>query len=225
MTPTMPGDGRATHAANSFQTRLSEAVSEAVTKRSANLKVLPSAVLHRFPASQKTDAMRQSSVVTDPATLTAASVTPFTPSGSGSSSLAPAVAASNPVMQPADIIASLLQQNPAPAPYAPTWSPSTNAAEFMSDDYDKQGNLSLVMRQINHENGLRSTLYQNGLQNWVIGGMQGQPPAPPHYETLDLDKFNQWWDNLNAGIAAGTGGQAGPTSEYVSNVTPDAGYL
>lgn len=127
--------------------------------------------------------------------------------------------------RPADIIANLLKQNPAPTPYVPTWNPSTNPAVFMLDDYNKQGNLSLIMREINHENGLRSTLYQNGLQNWVIGGMQGPPPAPPHYETMDLNGFNQWWDNLNAGIAAGTGQGAAPISTFVSNTVPDAGYL
>jgi hypothetical protein len=221
MTPTMPADGKAMHAANSFQTRLSEAVSEAVAKRSANLKVLSGRVLQPIPASQKPGSVSQSSVVRAD---TAALVTPFTPTGGGSATLPPA-GPSNTVMQPEDIIANLLEQNPAPPPYAPTWNPSTNAAVFMTDDYNKQGNLSLVMREVNHENGLRSFLYQNGLQNWVIGGMQGPPPAPPHYETLDLNAFNTWWDNLNASIAAGTGGQAGPTSDYVSNTKPDAGYL
>jgi hypothetical protein len=225
MTPTMPADGKATQAANSFQTRLSEAVSEAVAKRNANPKPSTAPALQPIPASQKTGAVRQSSVARAVNTTAAATlVTPFTPSG-GSSATSPPAAASNAIMQPADIIANLLQQNPAPTPYAPTWQPSTNAAEFMSDDYDKQGNLSLVMREINHENGLRSFLYQNGLQNWAIGGMQGPPPTPPHYETLDLNAFNNWWDNLNASIAAGTGGQAGPTSDYVSNTIPDAGYL
>jgi hypothetical protein len=225
MTPTMPADGRATQAVNSFQTRLSEAVSEAVAKRSANPQSAPAPVIQPIPGSQKPAAGRQSFVVRAGNTGRGAiPVTPFTPTGGGTATLPPA-AASNPVMQPADIIAKLLQQNPAPPPYAPTWSPSTNTAVFMSDDYDKQGNLSLVMREVNHENGLRSFLYQNGLQNWAIGGMQGPPPTPPHYETLDLNAFNNWWDNLNASIAAGTGGQAGPTSDYVSNTIPDAGYL
>ena len=226
MTPTLPAGNGATNVANSFQTRLSEAVSEAVARRRTNLQVLQGPAAQRSPASQKTDAVRQRFVArSDKLAALATLVTPFTPTGSGSANVTPAVDASIPILQPADIIASLLQQNPAPTPYAPNWNPSTNAAQFMTDDYDKQGNLSLVMRQVNHENGLRSALYQNGLQNWVVGGMRGQPPAPPHYEVLDMNAFNKWWDNLNAGIAAGTGGQAGPTSDYVSNTKPDAGYL
>ena len=130
------------------------------------------------------------------------------------------VAPTNPVLQPVDIIANLLKQNPAPTAYAPTWNPSTNPAAFMTDDYNKQGNLSLVMRQINHENGVRAAQYENGLQNWVMGGMQGQPPAPPHYETLDMDAFNKWWNNTD-----GMGGSTDPTSSFVSNTVPDAGYL
>lgn len=123
----------------------------------------------------------------------------------------------------AQIIANLLQQNPAPTPYALTWTPSTDAATFMTDDYDKQGNLSMIMGQINHENGLRSSEYQLALQNWAAGGMQGQPPAAPHYESFDMSDYDKWWDATTAGVQAGIG--APDVSTFVENMKPDAGYL
>jgi hypothetical protein len=93
----------------------------------------------------------------------------------------------------------------------------------MLDDYNKQGNLSFVVNRVEHENGMRFGEYQNGLQNWVAGGMQGQPPAPPHYETFDMSGYNTWWDNYSASIGTATGAQ--PISTFVSNTVPDAGYL
>src|SRR5258708_21482982 len=102
MTPTMPAEGRSTQAANSFQTRLSEAVSEAVARRRTNPKALPGPVLQPVPESQKPGAVRQNSAARiEKPVPAAAMVTPFTPTGSGPASVTTVVATSNPLLQPA----------------------------------------------------------------------------------------------------------------------------
>jgi hypothetical protein len=227
--------------ANSFQTRLSEAVSESLARHGASLKVLPGSILHQPPVSRNIGAARQNPVARTVASAGAvtsgpnantgtlptatAAASPFTGTTSGSAAgLASAPSANstpNSVSTPADLIASLIKQNAPPATPASTWVPSTNAAVFMLDDYNKQGSLSFFVSRVNHENGMRFGEYQNGLQNWVMGGMQGQPPAPPNYETFDMSGFNKWWDNYSANI----GYDAQPMSTFVSNTVPDAGYL
>jgi hypothetical protein len=227
--------------ANSFQTRLSEAVSESPAKHVASLKVHPGPIVQRTPLSRNIGAARQNpvartgasagAVTSVPAANTGTLATatalasPFTGTTSGSgvglASASSANSSSDPVSTPADLIASLIQQNAPPANPSSTWNPSTNPAVFMLDDYMKQGNLSFVASRVEHENGMRFGEYQNGLQNWVTGGMQGQPPAPPHYENFDVNGFNKWWDTYTANLGAGQQ----PISTFVSNTVPDAGYL
>src|SRR5260370_20567337 len=130
--------GKGSGPSNSFQTRLHEAVSASVAKPAGNLKV-SSPVLQQAPARQTIGAPRQSPVARTRATaaqpgngVVAYVANPVI--AVPNSSTAPAATPDIPG-RPTDVIANLLQQNPAPTPYTPTWQPSTNPALFMTYSY------------------------------------------------------------------------------------------
>jgi hypothetical protein len=82
--------------------------------------------------------------------------------------------------------------------------------------YIEQSNLNFVQQQVNETNQNRFADYTTGVNNWAAGGMQGSPPRPPSYETVDPNGFTQWWNQYTANI--GLEG-APPISTFVSNTS------
>jgi hypothetical protein len=80
--------------------------------------------------------------------------------------------------------------------------------------YIEQSNLNFIQQQVNETNQNRFADYTTGVNNWAAGGMQGSPPAPPSYETVDAGGFGQWWNQYTANIGLEN---APPISTFVSN--------
>lgn len=118
------------------------------------------------------------------------------------------------------VVASLLTQNAPPAPYAPVGQGSTDPAVFRTDDYIKALNLNSFLQAANHDNTYRYQQYDFQLHMWSEGGMQGNPPAAPKYETVDLKGFNNWWAQYDANIGQD---EPSPTS-FVTHGPADGGY-
>lgn len=116
------------------------------------------------------------------------------------------------------VVAALLQQNAPPATYAAVGAGSTDPAVFRTDGYIKALNLNSFLQIANHDNTYRYDRYKNALHEWSEHGMQDPPPAPPKYETVDLNGFNDWWARYTPGYD-----QPSPTS-FVTNGPKDGGY-
>jgi hypothetical protein len=80
--------------------------------------------------------------------------------------------------------------------------------------YIEQSNLNFVQQQVNETNQNRFADYTTGVNNWAAGGMQGSPPTPPNYETVDPNGFTQWWNQYTANMGLES---APPISTFVSN--------
>lgn len=215
---------------NSFETRLSEAfsgqrASANVAGKAVPLSHVPAALarheiatlrqnLVKVPAGAQRHLASLESTAASPAgtVLTAAANTVKV-----AAAAAPAIAAA--LDSPTDPVAALLQQNAPPSVYPQGQQPSTDAGVYTNPDYMKQSNLNMIQQQANHENQYRFDIYKNGLQNWAQNGMQGDPPAPPKYQAVDLKGFNQWWDQLTQNM-----GQDPPPKTFISNQLPNNGY-
>lgn len=122
--------------------------------------------------------------------------------------------ASNPVVD------SMLQQNAPPAPYAPVGAGSTDPAVFRTDGYIKALNLNSFLQAANHDNEYRFNQYKYQLHEWSEHGMEGPPPAPPKYESVDLKQFDNWWTQYCANM-----GEDAPSSTMcVVNGSKNGGY-
>lgn len=80
---------------------------------------------------------------------------------------------------------------------------STDPAVFTASNYIQGINLSGYQQQANWENTRRYDNYLNQFQNWKLNGSQGDPPAPPKYETVDQAGFQNWWAQYQASFASG----------------------
>ena len=117
-------------------------------------------------------------------------------------------------------VAELLTQNAPPTPYASVGAGSTDPAVYRTDDYIKALNLNSFLQAANHDNTYRYQQYDFQLREWSEGGMQGSPPPPPKYETVDLNGFDTWWAQYNANI----GQNAPSTTSFITNGPTDGGY-
>src|SRR5579884_4230058 len=121
--------------------------------------------------------------------------------------------------QPADIAANLLKQNAAPIPYGSVQQPSNSSSVFTTGTYIENLNLNGIESQVNQVNSYRYSNYQTAVENWAENGMRGPAPASPQYESVDVNGFQQWWNQYTASIGQGSGP---PAANFVSNVTPTA---
>ncbi len=225
--------------ANSFQDQLSEALEgrQSGTRQSsvASSSQISADTLNRqevgasrreFAASSPStegDGTRVASTATDlissrnlaEKTVSSSETTTTTPSPAASSSNTSTSSTATP-KTPADIVAGLLQKNAPPSPYASTSQPSTDPGVFSTPTYIEQSNLNFVVQGVNEENQNRFANYTTGVNNWAAGGMQGNPPAPPQYETVDMNGFTQWWNQYTANIGYEN---APPISTFVSNTS------
>ena len=112
-----------------------------------------------------------------------------------------------------------MQQNAPPAAYGTAQAPSTDSSVYMGGDYLKLLNLNFFQQQVNRQNQQLYAGYQGKVQGWAAGGMQGNPPQVPLYQSVDLNGFNQWWDTFNQNLAAGA-----PPQTFIKNAVPDNGY-
>jgi len=131
-----------------------------------------------------------------------------------STSTPPGAPATTP-QTPDQIVAGLLEQNAPPPAYAPVGAASTDPAVYRTDGYIKALNLNSFLQVANHDNQYRYDQYSNSLHEWKEHGMQGDPPAPPKYESVDLNGFNNWW----AQYSANPGQDAPPTTFMVNGNT------
>jgi len=215
---------------NSFETRLSEAFSGQRAIANVAGKAVPLSHVPAALARHEIATVRQNLVNVPAATQKHLSIresTAASPAGTvlaAAANTVNAAAAATPAItvapdSPTDPVTALLQQNALPTPYFPGQQPSTDAGVYTNPDYMKQSNLNMIQQQANHENQYRFDIYKNGVQNWALNGMQGNPPAPPQYQAVDLKGFNQWWDQLNQNM-----GQDAPPKTFISNQTPNNGY-
>ena len=229
------GRSRATAqtAANSFQDNLSEALGgkESVSRRggeAASSQRLTATLNRQGIGTARRDFAAPilatlSEGTRSPSTATALipprtqpPVTPTNTSSSTSASTSVSVQASAPPMPmtPAHVVSNLLQQNAPPPPYARSSQPSTDPSVYSSMSYIEQSNLNFIQQQVNETNQNRFADYTTGVNNWAAGGMQGSPPPPPSYETVDAGGFGQWWNQYTANIGLEN---APPISTFVSN--------
>jgi hypothetical protein len=117
-------------------------------------------------------------------------------------------------------VASLLTQNAPPAPYASVGQASTDPAVIQTDDYIKALNLNSFLQEANQVNTYQYQQYDYQLHEWSEGGMQGDPPAAPQYETVDMNGFNSWWTQFDA-----TMGQGAPTVNFLTNDPGTGGFV
>jgi hypothetical protein len=214
---------------NSFETRLSEAFSGLRASTDASAKAVSLSHVPTALARHEIAAVRQNLVkVPVAAQKQLASL-----GSTASSPMATVVAVANTVSVipaatpavtvgpdiPTDPVAALLQQNAPPSAYAPGQQPSTDMGVYSNPDYLMQSNLNLIQQQTNHENQYRFDVYKNGVQNWAANGMQGDPPAAPKYENVDVKGFNQWWDQYTQNV-----GQNAPPETFISNQIANNGY-
>lgn len=125
--------------------------------------------------------------------------------------MAPAEAAVYGLEASNPIVDGLLQQNAPPAAYAPVGAASTDPAVFRTDGYIKELNLNSFLEVANHDNTYRFDQYKNALHEWSEQGMQGDPPPPPKYESVDVKGYDNWWASYTPGYDAPS-----PTS-FVTN--------
>jgi hypothetical protein len=103
-----------------------------------------------------------------------------------------------------------------PTGYAPGQALSADPNVFTASSYIEGLNLSTYQQQANAENTRRYDNYLNQFKNWQMNGSQGQPPAAPQYETVDLAGFQKWWTQYQANIASGNG-SAPDTGMFLAN--------
>jgi len=214
---------------NSFETRLSEAFTGLRASANAGANAVPLSRVPTAMARHEIATARQNLAKGQTATqqhLASIESTVASPAGTllAATKIVNPMAAATPAItvtpdNPTDPVTALLQQHAPPSAYAQGQQPSTDAGVYTNPDYLKQSNLNLIQQQANHENQYRFDVYKNGLQNWAQNGMQGDPPAPPKYETVDLQGFNQWWAAYNQDLA-----QNAPPQTFISNQVANNGY-
>ena len=142
----------------------------------------------------------------------ATTTSPMAPSSSDPTSSATAPGASSDTPSPEDIVAGLLQDNAPPPAYAQLGSPSTDANIYMSGSYMRDLNLNSYLQIANHDNAYRYDTYRFQVNTWAANGMQGSPPTPPKYETVDVVGFDSWWQQYCANP-----GQDAPAVTFLAN--------
>lgn len=120
---------------------------------------------------------------------------------------------------PTDVVNSLLQQNAPPPPYGSVGQGSTDPAVFRTDGYIKALNLNSFLQVANHDNQYRYDQYSNALHEWSEHGMQGDPPAPPKYESVDANGFESWWSQYSSNP-----GQDPPPTTFMVNGNTNGTY-
>ena len=113
---------------------------------------------------------------------------------------------------PAEIVAGLLSANAPPQPYASIGQASTDPSVFMSGSYQRDLNLNWYLQVANHDNAYRYQTYSDAVQTWANNGMQGDPPAAPKYEAVDVSGFDSWWQQYCANP-----GQDAPPVNFLAN--------
>jgi len=113
---------------------------------------------------------------------------------------------------PAEIVAGLLSANAPPTPYAALGQASTDPSVFMSGSYQRDLNLNWYLQVANHDNAYRYQTYSDSVQTWANNGMQGDPPAAPKYESVDVNGFDSWWQQY-----CGNPGQDAPPVNFLVN--------
>jgi len=230
-------------AANSFQDNLSEALvrresGSPHSSEAASSQILPETFDRQGIGTARRDFGTSSPVAPSTGTRVASTATTLIPprnldpappantSTGTSSSIPGSPTSSTPVsvqasaapvhITPADVVSGLLQKNAPPPPYASASQPSTDPSVYSSMSYIEQSNLNFVQQQVNETNQNRFADYTTGVNNWAAGGMQGNPPTPPSYETVDAGGFGQWWNQYTANIGLEN---APPVSSFVSNTS------
>lgn len=109
-------------------------------------------------------------------------------------------------------MANLLQVNAPPPAYAQLGSPSADPNTYMSGSYMRDLNLNCYLQIANHDNAYRYDTYRFQVTTWAANGMEGPPPKPPKYETVDVAGFDSWWQQYCANP-----GQEAPTVKFLAN--------
>lgn len=120
---------------------------------------------------------------------------------------------------------------PGPTPYS--WNQSTANSNdpnvYGQPGFSQNQNADLLMQQTNQQNGLAYQNYQNAYNNWLQNGAKGAAPQAPNYAAFDTNKFNQLWNQDQAGNGTGFDftnlNQAiNPGSVFANNPGTNQGY-